>query len=139
MSPNNCKTLVYKIFDIIDVPPSDYPKGMIKFLPNILEDEFDLVEMDPKENNVKFCSSRESQFCCIASYEYSVTHKDGRFSLGVFKGIHMTIHFPAFQLLGSQSLRFLATSILIRQCSLNQYLQKINRFQNWRQCCQMEE
>ena len=37
---------------------------------------------------VKVCGSGESPLCCVTSYEYSPTEEDGRFSLGVFEGIH---------------------------------------------------
>ena len=37
---------------------------------------------------MKICTAGEKPLCCLASYEYSVTESDGRFSLGVFEGIH---------------------------------------------------
>ena len=65
-----------------------FPFGKTTFQSQIFGDTVDLVEMDPKEDMVKVCSSNDTSFCCIASYQYSVSDEDGRFSLGVFVGNH---------------------------------------------------
>ena len=37
---------------------------------------------------VKICGPGGNPLCCVTSYEYSQTETDGKFSLGVFEGIH---------------------------------------------------
>ena len=74
--------------EFVDEHGSKFPLGTTEFQSLIWEDTFNMVEMDPEKNEVKICGSGENPLCCVTSYEYSETLTDGKFSLGVFEGIH---------------------------------------------------
>ena len=37
---------------------------------------------------MKVCGSGSDALCCISKYDYDLNQNDGRFSLGIFEGIH---------------------------------------------------